>query len=71
LRHGGQIGDASIVSAPKQRNRRDENDVETAKANGCEPYAYLRRAFTDLPKATTLAEIEATVAVERCPDSDA
>ena len=33
--------------------------VETAKANGCEPYAYLRRVFTDLPKATTLVEIEA------------
>jgi transposase len=33
--------------------------IETAKANGCEPYAYLRRVFTDLPKATTLAEIEA------------
>jgi transposase len=33
--------------------------LETAKANRCEPYAYLRRVFTDLPKATTLAEIEA------------
>jgi transposase len=33
--------------------------IETAKANGREPYAYLRRVFTDLPKATTLAEIEA------------
>ena len=33
--------------------------IETAKANGCEPYAYLRRVFTDLPKANTLAEIEA------------
>ena len=33
--------------------------IETAKANGCEPYAYLRRVFTDLPKATTLAEVEA------------
>jgi len=33
--------------------------LETAKANGCEPYAYLRRVFTDLPKATTLAEIDA------------
>ena len=33
--------------------------VETAKASDCEPYAYLRRVFTDLPKATTLAEIEA------------
>ena len=33
--------------------------IETAKANGCEPYAYLRRVFADLPKATTLSEIEA------------
>ena len=33
--------------------------IETAKANGCEPYAYLRHVFTELPKATTLAEIEA------------
>ena len=33
--------------------------IETAKANGCEPYAYLRRVFVDLPKATTLSEIEA------------
>jgi transposase len=33
--------------------------VETAKANGCEPYSYLRRVFTDLPGAKTLAEIEA------------
>ena len=33
--------------------------IETAKASGVEPYAYLRRVFTDLPKATTLAEIEA------------
>ena len=33
--------------------------IETAKANGCEPYAYLRRVFTDLPKAKTLAEVEA------------
>ena len=33
--------------------------VETAKANGLEPYAYLRRVFTDLPQATTLEDIEA------------
>jgi len=33
--------------------------IETAKANGLEPYAYLRHVFTDLPKATTQAEIEA------------
>ncbi len=33
--------------------------IETAKASGCEPYAYLARVFSELPKATTLAEIEA------------
>ncbi len=32
--------------------------IETAKANGLEPYAYLRHIFTELPKATTLVEIE-------------
>ena len=33
--------------------------IETAKACGLEPYAYLRRVFTELPKANTLAQIEA------------
>ena len=33
--------------------------VETAKANGIEPYGYLKRVFTELPRATTLADIEA------------
>ena len=33
--------------------------IETAKANQLEPYAYLRRVFTLLPAATTLADIEA------------
>ena len=32
--------------------------IESAKANGCEPYEYLKHVFTELPKATTLAEIE-------------
>ncbi len=27
--------------------------AESAKANGLEPYAYLRKIFTDLPKAQT------------------
>jgi hypothetical protein len=39
-------------------NNRYYGLIETTKANGCEPYA-LRRVFTDLPKATTVAEIEA------------
>jgi transposase len=33
--------------------------IETAKANGLEPYAYLRHLFTELPKAETLEQIEA------------
>jgi len=32
--------------------------VETAKANGLEPYAYLRYLFTELPKAETVDAIE-------------
>lgn len=33
--------------------------IETAKANGQEPYAYLRYLFTELPKAATVDAIEA------------
>ena len=33
--------------------------IETAKANGLEPYAYLRHIFEKLPQATTLADVEA------------
>jgi len=33
--------------------------IETAKANGLEPYAYLRYLFTELPKAQTVDAIEA------------
>lgn len=33
--------------------------IETAKANGLEPYVYLRKVFTELPNAKTLAEVEA------------
>ena len=32
--------------------------IDTAKASGLEPYAYLARVFAELPKATTLAEVE-------------
>lgn len=32
--------------------------IETVKANGLEPYAYLRYLFTELPKATTIEDIE-------------
>ena len=33
--------------------------VETAKAAGLEPYAYLRHIFERLPQAVTLADVEA------------
>ena len=33
--------------------------IETAKANGLEPFAYLTQAFTALPSAQNLDEIEA------------
>jgi transposase len=33
--------------------------IETAKASGLEPYAYLRHIFEKLPQATTLADVEA------------
>jgi hypothetical protein len=33
--------------------------IETAKANGIEPWAYLQRVFTELPKAETLEQVEA------------
>jgi len=33
--------------------------IETAKANGLEPYAYLRYLFTELPQAETVDAIEA------------
>ena len=33
--------------------------IETAKANGLEPYAYLRHLFELIPAAQTLEEFEA------------
>ena len=33
--------------------------IETAKANGLEPFAYLRFVFTELPRAQALADFEA------------
>ena len=37
--------------------------IETAKANGIEPYAYLKTVFTELPNAATVEEIEALLPV--------
>ena len=45
--------------------------IETAKASGLEPYAYLKRVFTELPKMTTLDEIEALLPWNVRPTGDA
>ncbi len=42
--------------------------IERAKANGLEPYAYLKLVFTELPKATCLEDIEALLPIR--PDID-
>ena len=36
--------------------------IETAKANGLEPDAYLRHVFTQLPRTTIIEEVEALLA---------
>lgn len=41
--------------------------IETAKANGREPYAYLRHLFTELPKAKTRADLEALLPYHATP----
>jgi transposase len=41
--------------------------VPTARANGLEPYAYLKRLFTDLPKATTVEDFEALLPFNTAP----
>ena len=33
--------------------------IETAKANGLEPYAYLRHIYAQLPSALTVQDVEA------------
>jgi transposase len=43
--------------------------IRTAKANGLEPYAYLRHVFTELPKATSLVEVEALLPARIEPDA--
>ena len=41
--------------------------VQCAKANGLEPYAYLRRVFTDLPRVQSLGDIEALLPTRITP----
>jgi len=37
--------------------------LETAKANGRDPYAYIKQVLTELPAAQTLEDIEALLLV--------
>ena len=43
--------------------------IETAKANGHEPYRYLRYLFTELPKATTPKQIDALLPTRLAPEA--
>lgn len=43
--------------------------IETAKANGLDPYQYLRDVFTKLPAAGTVEEIEALLPYPADPDA--
>ena len=49
----------SDTPAGAQASARLYGLIETAKANGLEPYAYLRRVFAGLPKAVTAGDVEA------------
>ena len=42
--------------------------IETAKAAGIEPYAYLRHIFAGLPQATTPADVQALLPWNIAPD---
>ena len=44
--------------------------IETAKANGIEPYAWLKQVFTELPKATSVEEVEALLPIRPVIDLD-
>ena len=41
--------------------------VQCAKANGLEPYAYLRRVFTEMPRARSLSDVEALLPTRLTP----
>ena len=42
--------------------------IETAKANGIEPYAYLKMVFTELPNATTVDDVETLLPLADQPE---
>ena len=55
---GGATGCSATPWLAPHASARLYSLIECAKANGLEPYAYLRHVFTELPKAQSLAEVE-------------
>ena len=49
----------TVAGANANASARLYSLIECANANGLDPYAYLRHVFTALPKAQSLAEVEA------------
>jgi transposase len=43
--------------------------IETANANGIEPYAYLKTVFAELPQANSLEDMEALLPVQADEES--
>ena len=52
------LGRVNLSIVVRRFRKCSSNVVETAKANGLEPYAYLRRLFERLPYAKTVADYE-------------
>ncbi|MDH5232588.1 MAG: transposase domain-containing protein [Gammaproteobacteria bacterium] len=42
--------------------------TQTAKANEIEPFEYLKRVFTDIPKADSLSDIEKLLPISKDVD---
>jgi hypothetical protein len=54
-----RTGSSPTPSAAARASAHMYSLVQTARANDLEPYAYLRRLFTELPAAQTVEQIEA------------
>ena len=64
-------GKKKADSNPLDAFGQQDPNVDVAKANAIEPWAYLKKLFTALPSATTEAEIEALLPWNVEPDDSA
>ena len=53
--------------AGAQASARLYSFVQCVKANGLEPYAYLRRVLTELPRVQSLGDVEALLPTRLTP----